>query len=589
MKKIHLILAFLISFASFAQAEFPEGIQLTNQTSTTATKVNVQENDGTINTKPLSELANYVEFASAVNLPVMGEQGKLYLTKDNNRLYRFNGTIYQELTTDISGKEDIANKQNSLAFDGTGVKYPTVNAVIAGLSTKQNYLDWATPQDYGAIGDGIADDTAAVQACLNSNSNVLLYGNYKTTDYLEVFSNQFIFSNNATITRSSTASAILVALNRENIQIKGSLTLVGSGNFEGTSSGIKMSGVDNFKVDGVVFKNISGVGLWISAGSVSFPRGKGGLISNIQAINCYIGMQFDYGAQGEYHSVVNFNATECNTGANIYAGNISITGGNIVDNTLGIYLGGFLSSNNSHGILNGININHNTLNLKVDGAEFGESIQGCHFYGEIDSNIEIINSKGISFTNCIIDGLVSVTGVGTHIISNTQIESQTSFTGSKINIIDCFTKDGGMYIGNGYDIKGVNHAVGLGYNDFGNIHIYTDGEFSINKGGTLSLGGAYNSTGSQASFAKIHGKSETSTTGSLAGYMAFEVSNNSTSPYSREVGRFSSTGDFKVVGTVTATSYTATSLPVFENNAAASSLAVGQFYRTSIGVLMVKF
>ena len=43
------------------------------------------------------------------------------------------------------------------------------------------------------------------------------------------------------------------------------------------------------------------------------------------------------------------------------------------------------------------------------------------------------------------------------------------------------------------------------------------------------------------------------------------------------------------IGKVTAASYTATSLPVFENNAAASSLAVGQFYRTSIGVLMVKF
>lgn len=41
--------------------------------------------------------------------------------------------------------------------------------------------------------------------------------------------------------------------------------------------------------------------------------------------------------------------------------------------------------------------------------------------------------------------------------------------------------------------------------------------------------------------------------------------------------------------TVTATSYASTSLPVFENNAAASSLAVGQFYRTSTGVLMVKF
>jgi len=109
-----------------------------NQTSTTAEKVNVQENDGTINTISKSDLVNYLEFASAVNLPVTGEQGKLYLTKDNNRLYRFNGTIYQELTTDISGKEDIANKQNSLAVDGTNTKYPTVTAVNTGLALKAN-------------------------------------------------------------------------------------------------------------------------------------------------------------------------------------------------------------------------------------------------------------------------------------------------------------------------------------------------------------------------------------------------------------------------------------------------------------------
>ena len=49
------------------------------------------------------------------------------------------------------------------------------------------------------------------------------------------------------------------------------------------------------------------------------------------------------------------------------------------------------------------------------------------------------------------------------------------------------------------------------------------------------------------------------------------------------------TGVATFTSTVTATSYTATSLPVFENNASASSLAVGQFYRTSTGVLMVKF
>jgi hypothetical protein len=40
------------------------------------------------------------------------------------------------LGSDLSGKENSANKQNSLAVDGTGVKFPTVDAVNAGLATK---------------------------------------------------------------------------------------------------------------------------------------------------------------------------------------------------------------------------------------------------------------------------------------------------------------------------------------------------------------------------------------------------------------------------------------------------------------------
>ena len=138
MKKILFLLLFTIT--SYGQAVFDEGIQITNTESTTATKVNVQETDGTINTISKSDLVNVVEVNDVPSLPLVGEVGKIYVVKNLNKIYRWNGTFYQELAvTDISGKENSANKQNSLAVDGTGTKYPTVDAVNTGLGLKVDY------------------------------------------------------------------------------------------------------------------------------------------------------------------------------------------------------------------------------------------------------------------------------------------------------------------------------------------------------------------------------------------------------------------------------------------------------------------
>ena len=77
-----------------------------NTTSTTATKVNVQENDGTINTISKSDLVNVIEADSAAGLPITGVAGKLYITKDNNKIYTWNGTFYSEFVGAKGDKGD---------------------------------------------------------------------------------------------------------------------------------------------------------------------------------------------------------------------------------------------------------------------------------------------------------------------------------------------------------------------------------------------------------------------------------------------------------------------------------------------------
>lgn len=197
MKKILFLLLSTIAMYGQVPADATplENIQITNnKTSTTATKVNVQENDGTINTISKSDLVNVVEVNDVPSLPLIGEVGKIYVVKNLNKIYRWNSTFYQGLTTDISGKEDIANKQNSLAVDGTNTKYPTVTAVNTGLALKANL---ASPTFTGAptaptptITTGIANKSYVDGL---DNGNVKLTGN-QTIAGEKTFTNNIVLN-----------------------------------------------------------------------------------------------------------------------------------------------------------------------------------------------------------------------------------------------------------------------------------------------------------------------------------------------------------------------------------------------------------
>jgi hypothetical protein len=62
----------------------------------------------------------------------------------------------------------------------------------------------------------------------------------------------------------------------------------------------------------------------------------------------------------------------------------------------------------------------------------------------------------------------------------------------------------------------------------GNINVYTTDTAAINTGGSIGLGGYYNTSNNFIPFANITGKKENSTNDNAAGYLAFLTRNNST-------------------------------------------------------------
>ena len=78
--------------------------------------------------------------------------------------------------------------------------------------TEASDSDIATPQQFGAIGDGIADDTAAVQAALNSDKGIVVIkaGTYNVKSMLSITNNVCVYmSNNAIIKATADMDSVI--------------------------------------------------------------------------------------------------------------------------------------------------------------------------------------------------------------------------------------------------------------------------------------------------------------------------------------------------------------------------------------------
>jgi hypothetical protein len=134
--------------------------------------------------------------------------------------------------------EDVANKQNNLTVDGTGAKYPTVDAVNTALSAKENILTFSLPiQRAGSTVVMPAANTSIdgylTSTNFNTFNNKQPAGSYATLTGTEILTNKSISGGQIT---SAVANATLAASVTTNANLTGVVTSTGNATLIGDAA-----------------------------------------------------------------------------------------------------------------------------------------------------------------------------------------------------------------------------------------------------------------------------------------------------------------------------------------------------------------
>lgn len=217
----------------------------------------------------------------------------------------------------------------------------------------------------------------------------------------------------------------------------------------------------------------------------------------------------------------------------VVSNDINILGNAFINGNLGIGYNNPLEKLHINGSVRG-NLTSGALRVKTDygSLDIGAlNDTGTHIYTDLarfyfNKQIQLITGELTSY-------------------SSTNLSLQTN----SITRITVLNSSGNVGIGTttpqaNLDIRGANKPIGVSATQTGNLRIATSDAMGINIGGSLVLGGKYQ-TANEAiiAYGTIHGKKETAVSGNNYGYLAFETADNSVAPYSRERMRINGIGN----------------------------------------------
>ena len=112
-----------------------------------------------------------------------------------------------------------------------------VTFLAAGSGASQRTVldklrDVVSVKDFGAVGDGVADDTAAINAALAASNNVSFpFGTYRITNTISITGNKYVEASNAVLNKDFNGVGLAFTGGSSFNYVTGTLSVIGVGSF----------------------------------------------------------------------------------------------------------------------------------------------------------------------------------------------------------------------------------------------------------------------------------------------------------------------------------------------------------------------